>query len=57
MMFVFMQAIIKSVIICAIVASSAWALSFFVQSKLPSWTVTIAFWILMLVLALWIFHW
>ena len=56
-MFVFMQAIIKSVIIFAIVASSAWVLSFFVQSKPPSWTVTIAFWIFMLMLALWIFHW
>ncbi len=56
-MFVFMQAIFKSVIIFAIVASSAWVLSFFVQSKSPSWTVTIAFWILMLMVALWIFHW
>jgi hypothetical protein len=55
-MFVVMQTIIKSVLIFAIVAFSAWVLSFFVQSKPPSWTVTIAFWILMLILALWIFY-
>lgn len=56
-MFVFLQFIIKSVLFVAIVAFTAWALSFFFQSRPPSWAATIAFWILMLILALWIFRW